>query len=81
MLNNHPLKQIDFQDFEEITDFKSKLEIAVEKAFKENSNIASFWYKSQHYVISIDSWDFTMGYIYGIEVFSKLLNKEFETEK
>lgn len=78
---NHPLEQLDFKTVEEITDFKSKLHDAVEKAFKEKSNIASFWYNQHHYVLSVDSWDFTMGYIYGIELFSKLIQNEFETEK
>ena len=35
---NHPVEQLDFKTVEEITDFKSKLHDAVEKAFKEKSD-------------------------------------------
>jgi hypothetical protein len=78
---NHPIEHLDFNTIKEITEFKSILEKSVEKAFKEKSPIAEFWYNNHHYVISINSWDFTMGYIYGLEVFSKLLNEESETNK
>jgi hypothetical protein len=81
MKPKHPIEHLDFNTIDDITEFKSVLEKSVEKAFKDESPIAEFWYNHHHYVISINSWDFSMGYIYGIELFSKMLNNEFGTEK
>lgn len=81
MKPKHPIEHLDFETLDEITEFKSVLEKCVQKAFDNDSPIAEFWYNHHHYVISINSWDFTMGYIYGLEVFSKLLKEESETNK
>ena len=81
MKPKHPIEHLDFNTIDDITEFKSVLEKSVEKAFNDESPIAEFWYNHHHYVISINSWDFSMGYIYGIELFSKMLNNEFGTEK
>lgn len=81
MKPKHPIEHLDFNTIDDITEFKSVLEKSVEKAFNDESPIAEFWYNHHHYVISINSWDFSMGYIYGIELFSKMLNNEFGTVK
>ncbi len=81
MKPKHPIEHLDFDTIGDITEFKSVLEKSVEKAFNDESPIAEFWYNHHHYVISINSWDFSMGYIYGIELFSKMLNNEFGTVK
>ena len=78
---NHPFEQLDFKNFKEISDFQNKLSESIDEAFKLNSNIANFWYKSNKYIINVDSWDFALGFVYGIKTFSNDLKKDIGTKK
>lgn len=78
---NHPFEQLDFKNFKEISDFQNKLSESIDEAFKLNSNIANFWYKSNNYIINVDSWDFALGFVYGLKTFSNDLKKDIGTKK